>query len=416
VSGSRGCNRDSPTPLPIVPLHGAQMISVDSVTGGDEDGPFIAGDDADTSGWAVTGSAGDPAAPEVGDNGPVQTTIDGQTTLPPSDRLDQRETSEEECGNGGEYREILLRTQGRLVGFRHSGWAGIRRKVHDSLLRTGQSPARREAFATCGSHGIVCRSDSSLIARVGPEAHSWRVRWMYCHDRLCTPCAMTRSMVLREALLKVVDGRAMSLITLTLRGRKEPLNDTIDRLYKSFRSLRDTDFWTEKVKGGAAFLELTRGVKGDHWHVHLHIIADAQFIDKNRLSSLWKGITGDSFIVDIRRASEAKNVSMYVTKYVTKALSGAVAMDAAALDEAVVSLKGRRLCMCFGTWYGTALSRDSETELADDILEAGEHGGVIAVKDLLTQADDGDQWAITIIHAAGLEKLWGWGRPPPTDR
>lgn len=55
---------------------------------------------------------------------------------------------------------------------------------------------------------------------------------------------------------------------------------------------------------------------------HVHIIIDSEWIPKGEISALWRQITGDSFIVDIRPInprSDPRKVFAYVTKYMTKA-------------------------------------------------------------------------------------------------
>jgi hypothetical protein len=45
------------------------------------------------------------------------------------------------------------------INFRHSGWNQDRQRVYDALHRTGQSVARTTAFAYCGAHTYVLKSN-----------------------------------------------------------------------------------------------------------------------------------------------------------------------------------------------------------------------------------------------------------------
>lgn len=62
---------------------------------------------------------------------------------------------------------------------------------------------------------------------------------------------------------------------------------------------------------------------------HLHIVMDSDYIPQDLLSKLWRTVTGDSYIVDVRkidmvqRAGPAGTVR-YVTKYLTKSVSEGV--------------------------------------------------------------------------------------------
>jgi hypothetical protein len=140
------------------------------------------------------------------------------------------------------------------------------------------------------------------------------------------------------------------MTTLTLRHSKTSLNDQLDRLYSSFRLLRQRKSTAVMFKGGVAFLEVKWVAKSRTWHPHLHIITEGKWVDQKTLSQTWHGITGDSFIVHVTRISDEDRMIGYVTKYASKPMDSNVFADADALDELIVSLKGRRLYNCFGTW------------------------------------------------------------------
>lgn len=282
--------------------------------------------------------------------------------------------------------------------FRHSGWRVTRRRVWDSLSRTGQSDSRRRAFGECGTY--------SWVEQHSENAGLFRVRYNHCHDRLCTPCANARSADLTNALLQVMPKDGVSFITLTLQGRGEPLAELIDRLYKHFRSLRLHPLWEAAVEGGAAFLEIKYSDKAQRWHPHLHVIAVAKYIESGFLSRVWHTITRDSFIVDVRRVRDPEATGRYVTKYASKPLNTSFSNTPALLDEAVLALKGRRLCLCFGSWYGTALSDVEDGTLDED--ETPGHGWKFFtdLETLLASARGGGRDAINVIKLAGVETRW----------
>lgn len=219
--------------------------------------------------------------------------------------------------------------------FRHSGWWAIRKRVWSSLIRTGQTASRVSAFCGCGA--------GSWIVQAKDDRNRYELRSNNCHDRLCTPCATARSFVLKTHLMRSIQGKQVKFITLTLCGKGEPLLSLVDRLYKSFRYLRDHPLWQDNVTGGAAFLEVKWSEKAKRWHPHLHIICEAKYIRNSELSEVWRGITKDSFIVDIRKVRDENETAIYVTKYASKPLNMSFALSPALLDEAVVALKGRRL-------------------------------------------------------------------------
>lgn len=201
--------------------------------------------------------------------------------------------------------------------------------------------------------------------------------------------------------------RPVSFITLTLCGKGESLTELLDRLYEHFRALRLHPTWADKVRGGAAILEIKHSAKANRWHPHLHIIADADFIDKGELSNAWRSITKDSFIVDISRVKNVDVTGSYVCKYASKPLDTSFTGDAGLLDQAMEAMKGRRLCFCFGTWYGTALQNAKDADLADDMIDAGGYESFAFVSEVFDAAAHGDANAIALIRSTpGAEIRW----------
>lgn len=286
----------------------------------------------------------------------------------------------------------------QCIRFRHSGWWPMRRRIFAALERTNQTRSRLCAFGSCGA--------GAWIEQSSEDPTRYRVKHSHCHDRLCTPCANARSFNLSQALLHLIEGKPHTFITLTLCGKGEGLSELIDRLYKHFRALRLHPTWSEKVRGGAAFLEVKWSDKAQRWHPHLHIICDAGFIHQGELSSVWRGITKDSFIVDIRKVRDSGVSARYVTKYASKPLNASFSNTPKLLDEAIVALKGRRLCLCFGTWYGTALDALEDTDLADDLIDTGAWHSVGSLEETLILASHADAIALAILRSLDIESKW----------
>lgn len=108
----------------------------------------------------------------------------------------------------------------------------------------------------------------------------------------------------------------VKLITLTLRknGRSEAEN--LSHIWK----MRNALFHKIRYEGYAI---------SSHYSVcelpnHIHSVADCAYIPQHQLSQWWKGVTGDSFIVDIRKVNLSRGglrqVVNYLTKYFTKGM------------------------------------------------------------------------------------------------
>lgn len=290
--------------------------------------------------------------------------------------------------------------------FRHNSWHVLRRRIYDGLCRARQSTGRICSFATCGS--------SSWVQQNKEDPTRLRISASHCHDRLCTPCANLRSWRIEQALLAMIAGKTTTFITLTLAGGKIPLQAKLDKLYRSFKALRNHPLWEDAVRGGAAFLEVKWSDRAQTWHPHLHIVCESGYMPQDQLSKAWHSITRDSYIVDIRKVRDAQKAGGYICKYASKPLNSSFSNTPALLDEAIVALKGRRLCMCFGTWYGTPLDLAEDTELADDLIDAAGWENLFPLEVFLEQAAHGDRESMRIIIALDVEARWRASLQSPT--
>lgn len=276
--------------------------------------------------------------------------------------------------------------------FRHSGWEDVRSRIRRAMFRTGQSVQRLEAFDKCGSECHVMENMD--------EPGQLRLSSNYCHDRFCTPCALARARQIQQALQAAIGNSTTSFLTLTLQHRKQSLNKTIDDLYRHFRALRAHPEWKSHVQGGAAFLEVKWSDQSRSWHPHIHVIMHARYWDQGAISTIWQTITHDSYIVDIRRVSDLPTISGYIVKYATKPLNNSFLRDENLLDQAIMAMRGRRLCLTFGSWYGTPLSQEIDHAEGDDIMSVGKWQSIGTLSQLHARACAGDSRA-----RAALESL-----------
>ena len=103
-------------------------------------------------------------------------------------------------------------------------------------------------------------------------------------------------------------------VTLTVKNGDD-LKERFNHLKNSFKTYqsRRRD-WLKKGRGYNEFCkahgivyayEITNNGKGWHPHLHMILLVD-DWIDKDKLSAEWYAITGDSFIVDVRRVKPSK--------------------------------------------------------------------------------------------------------------
>lgn len=134
---------------------------------------------------------------------------------------------------------------------------------------------------------------------------------------LCPFCAARRAAKLVDKYLPVVDSVIASnpalkpvMITLTVKNgsdlgeRYRHLKSAYTALQQRRRDYLKGQLWTEfaKVHGAIHSFEFTRSDTG--WHPHIHMVAlVSDWIDQKALASEWQALTGDSYIVDVRRIS-----------------------------------------------------------------------------------------------------------------
>lgn len=170
--------------------------------------------------------------------------------------------------------------------------------------------------------------------------------YMRCGDRTCPECRYrdySRLLALYKPFL--ASKSQLRLITLTLRGRLDILpRERLTRLRRSFKLLLRQKYYKSRLVGGFYTIEAVN--KGKGWNIHIHILSEGSFIAQSRLSADWFKITGDSFIVDIRKAWSGVGGLRYILKYLSKPpkVNGLE-------TEYNYAFRGARLVSAFGSWY-----------------------------------------------------------------
>jgi hypothetical protein len=226
------------------------------------------------------------------------------------------------------------------------------------------------------------------------------------------PCQLLRRPFLEDWFLSMMEGNPCLFVTLTLGKDSASLSERLNRLLLAWSKLRRLKRWSERVKGGGAVVQITRGKSGGHWHVHLHAVVQCRYLDARWLSSAWHECTGDSFIVDVRGVTDARGQAKYLARYATKGIDRSVVCDPESLLECVVCLRGRRLLLPFGGWFG----RDTEAPTKP----CREYRRVGRVVEIINSAKRGEQWAIGVLRslnradAIPLPSMNLPGDPPPS--
>lgn len=275
----------------------------------------------------------------------VPSTLQPATALPPTS-LDPHEINPEDQINGP---EALDQMASRLaIGFRHSGWAPLRKRVWTALRDLFPDSKRLERFESCGTNAWVYQDrDTPTEFKVVSDT---------CRDRWCLPCGQARARTIAANVTERMKRDRFRFITLTLRSTDKTLNQLLDQLSLSFQRFRQVNPWRKWTKGGVAFTEVKHHDGPDRWNVHLHVVAEGGYMKRHELMKVWHRITGDSYMVDIKLIRHASEVAQYVAKYASKPLDKSVTCDSSALKTAIEALHGRRLISTFGNWRGIDLT------------------------------------------------------------
>lgn len=261
--------------------------------------------------------------------------------------------------------------------FRHAAWSRRRQESRHALQRCHAGRGRLERWDGCGSDTQLYwhKSGSHVLAIC-----------FCCHDRFCWPCARTRSRRIAENLSRKIILARSRFLTLTLSSDDTPLSQQITRLYRCFKTLRQDQWWGDNVTGGAAFLEVTLNKHTNRWHPHLHPLVQGNYLPQSVLSRKWLALTGNSPIVHIKLVPDARTIANYVCKYASKCIDDSVFDDPDKLQELMISLGGRRLCLTFGDWRGWKLLEAAQMDLS-------EYKSAGSLLDLTDAASSGDQFA-----------------------
>ncbi len=172
-----------------------------------------------------------------------------------------------------------------------------------------------------------------------------------CGNRFCDICSGPRRRKVKAKLNAIVSslnlwaGCGIKLMTLTIPNSVNA-NEGAKILIRSFRRLRQRQWFRNRTRGGAWVIEVT-GSPGK-WHVHLHVMLESRFLPHRVLSRLW-GEVSPGVIVHIK-AVPISAIIGYLTSYVAK--SEVENQYQVRLSE---DLKGLRLFQPFGTWHALSL-------------------------------------------------------------
>lgn len=260
---------------------------------------------------------------------------------------------------------------------------------------------RGKAMADCERHWkvAVLKSDPTR-SKPMPVNH--------CTDRLCPACARIRAHKWAERTAPILDevrkaGGVPKMLTLTQVTKPgESLVRARQRFERAFRRLYRDPRYRSRVRGWMASREVTWSEGA--WHYHAHVLVDCEFWPQKDIAGLWLELTGDSSIVDIRRARAGSERE--IVKYAVKVLT----VPAEKLQELAMALRGARMVSTGGAWKNAV--READLEPTDEAPEGYE---LWSVEKLMAGVRAGDRTAqlaaaacLRWLEERGGTKAVGW--------
>lgn len=276
----------------------------------------------------------------------------------------------------------------------HAPFAEPRAKVIDALLGDplGRWAKRCEKLGMCGVSPRVY-VERGRVPVVVPGR---------CRDRMCPCCQAYRARAVTGRVLEMLrDADAVRMVTLTVPATKASLSETVDRLWSSFRELRRRRSWTDHVRGGCAVMEVTRGTRGDHWHVHIHALVEGRFWAQREVAAEWSSVVGSACIVDIRAVQHRVRTARYVAKYAAKGVDVS-RWTPEQIREYAADMHRRRLLTTFGRWHKCRTDVEDESVEARSLPEV-QVGWCTVEAAMSSMGDDASTLAVLLSRAS-----WTW--------
>ena len=193
----------------------------------------------------------------------------------------------------------------------------------------------------------------------------------HCDLRFCPHC-QHRLSVQRQRDLEwwVIQLQRPKHVVLTVRNTRELTPDYMRWFKQCFTKLRRRKIARE-WKAGVYAIEVTNESRG--WHVHLHALIEAPWIDQKELARTWAEIVGQDFAIVWVSKADKQGVAKEVLKYTVKGTEMAN-WTPEEIRQYVESIESVRLFGRFGDLHGAEELWKREIELAEEtgfICECG---------------------------------------------
>jgi hypothetical protein len=222
-------------------------------------------------------------------------------------------------------------------------------------LKEAGMRAYAEVLEDCHSRLIYAQCDSCRAVQVFRN----RCDRFYCPE--CQP-KLAKRRAASVAWWTVEVGQPKHVV-LTVQNVMTLNHGHVDELKKWFTRLRHRKF-CRNWRGGFYSVEVTNEGRG--WHLHLHVLVDARWIDAGELARQWASVTRNfGKIVKVKDCRKADYLAE-VTKYAVKG-SELAGWTPGQIADFIRAFDGCRTFGVFGSLYG------KRTEFAEWLKSIRDH-------------------------------------------
>lgn len=177
-----------------------------------------------------------------------------------------------------------------------------------------------------------------------------RTVWNHCDNFFCPRCQPTLSRRRFESMEWWTNTVTQPKhVVLTVKNTDQFSAEYVEWFKHQFKKLRNQKFAKGWI-GGMWSLEVTWSESAG-WHLHLHALIDARWIDNSQLAIRWAKLVGQDFAIVHVKDARSKDYLKEVTKYTVKG-SELAAWPSTIIAQFVDAMSGGRNFGVFGTLHG----------------------------------------------------------------
>lgn len=258
---------------------------------------------------------------------------DTGTTRPPQSETNIV-TNRQGAGTAAQGLKLVGRGQGK---FAFDGEA-LKETLIKTLLDEGET----------GYAAVLQRCHTERTYQKCHDCRKVRMFYNRCENFYCPCCARRLASDRRKSVewwaTHITQGKH---VVVTVRNTETITKETVQRIKRAWSNLRRKKF-ASNWRGGFYALEVTNEGKG--WHIHIHALVNASWIDARELAKEWAKCIGQDFAIVKVKDARAADYLRELCKYIADG-NQLASWSGPDLVAYIRALDGVRTFGCFGSLY-----------------------------------------------------------------